>query len=248
VSQERDQSQKVTLGLLGQAEALNHLGELATRTAGTPQARQHHTQALAIARGISASPEAHAQEGLGHSHLQDGNPGQAAAHLLQALAIYQRIGAPAARRVQETLHQHGLTPTTEPAAPSSEGNQPRAPSHPNKPSRDKSPAGSAAEQPDLREHRRQAPSNANVHNGYLRAGADQRLLRAVTRFQVRRRADRRLRAAQIRLTGRDWPIADPDMPVLLLAVRPGPTWLRCMAQNQNCQRHLLRAGIFRSSP
>jgi len=138
--------------MLGQAEALNRLGELATRTKHTPQAREHHTRALAIARDVGAAPEeALALEGLGHSHLQDGSPGQATEYLRQALAIYQRIGAPAARRVQETLHQHRLTSTAEPAAASSQRNQPRAPSHPSKPPRDKPPAGSAAEQPDLRE-------------------------------------------------------------------------------------------------
>jgi Flp pilus assembly protein TadD len=58
------------------------------------QAREHHTQALAIAGHIGAAPEqARALEGLGHTHLQDGNPGHAAAHLQQALVIYQRIGA-----------------------------------------------------------------------------------------------------------------------------------------------------------
>ena len=36
-------------------------------------------------------------------------------HLGQALAIYQRIGAPAARRVQETLLAHGLSPQAEEA-------------------------------------------------------------------------------------------------------------------------------------
>jgi tetratricopeptide (TPR) repeat protein len=138
--------------LLGQAEALNYLGELATRTTNPQQAREHHSQALAIARDVGAAPEeALALEGLGRSHLQDGHPGQATEYLRQALAIYQRLGAPAARRVQQTLYQHGLTPTTEPAAPSSESNQPRGPSHPKKPSTDKSSAGNAAEQPDLRE-------------------------------------------------------------------------------------------------
>jgi hypothetical protein len=52
--------------------------------------------------------EARAQEGIGNSHLQDGNPGQAAAQLRQALAIYQRIGSPGAQRVRETLRQYGL--------------------------------------------------------------------------------------------------------------------------------------------
>ena len=35
---------------LGQARALNNLGQLATRTAATHQARRHHAEALAIAR------------------------------------------------------------------------------------------------------------------------------------------------------------------------------------------------------
>ena len=95
------------------------------------QARGHHAQALAIARDLGAAPEeARALEGLGHSHLQDGNTGQAAAHLRQALAIYQRIGAPAARRVQKTIQYRKLTTTTpepQPAAPSSKGHQPDAP-------------------------------------------------------------------------------------------------------------------------
>ena len=103
---------------LGQAEALNRLGELATRTSATGQARKRHAQALAIARDLSAAPEeAHALEGLGQSHLQDGDPGQAAAHLRQALTIYQRIGAPAARRVQKTLHDHKLTSALPTAPP-----------------------------------------------------------------------------------------------------------------------------------
>jgi len=109
---------------LGQAEALNRLGELATRTAGTAQAHERHAQALAIARDIRAAPEeARALEGLGQAHLQDGNLGQAAAHLRQALTIYQRLGAPAARRVQETLQMHRLIPTPEPqpAGPNSDG-------------------------------------------------------------------------------------------------------------------------------
>jgi tetratricopeptide (TPR) repeat protein/transcriptional regulator with XRE-family HTH domain len=137
---------------LGEAEILNRLGELALRTSAIQQAREHHTQALAIARDLGAAPEeARALEGLGNCHLHDGNPGEASAHLRQALAIYQRIGTPAVQRVQETLHQYGLTSTTtEPAAPSGEGNRPRTPPDPQKPSRDKSSAGSAAEQLDLR--------------------------------------------------------------------------------------------------
>jgi len=51
---------------LGQAEALNRLGELSSRTSATGQAREHHTRALAIARDIGVpSEEARALEGLG---------------------------------------------------------------------------------------------------------------------------------------------------------------------------------------
>ena len=117
--------------LLGQAEALNRLGELSLRTSAPGQARDQHTRALAIARDISAAPEeARALEGIANTYLREGNSGQATADLLQALTIYQRLGAPAARRVQQTLEDHGLTstpPQPGPAAPGSEGHQPRSP-------------------------------------------------------------------------------------------------------------------------
>jgi tetratricopeptide (TPR) repeat protein/transcriptional regulator with XRE-family HTH domain len=95
----------------GQADVLNGLGELSSRTADSQRAREYHSQALAIARDLGAPLEqARGLEGIGHSHLRDGNPGEGIAHLEQALAIYQRIGTPRARRVQETLRQHPLTP------------------------------------------------------------------------------------------------------------------------------------------
>jgi tetratricopeptide (TPR) repeat protein/transcriptional regulator with XRE-family HTH domain len=109
---------------LGEAEALNRLGELATRTGATGWAQELHSQALAIAQDIKAAfEEARALDGLGHSYLEGGDLGQAAAHLAQAFAIYQRIGAPVARRVQKTLHDHGLTSAAhspQPAAGSSQ--------------------------------------------------------------------------------------------------------------------------------
>jgi hypothetical protein len=104
--------------LLGQAEALNRLGELATRTSATGPAGTCHTQALAIARDLGAAPEeARRLEGIGHSYLRVGNPAQAAAPLRDALAIYQRIGSPAAQRVEEALRQHGLCPASAHPAP-----------------------------------------------------------------------------------------------------------------------------------
>jgi tetratricopeptide (TPR) repeat protein len=95
---------------LHQAEALNRLGELSSQTSATGQAREQHAKALAIARDIGMPfEEARALEGLAMAHLRDGNPGQAAPHLRQALSIYERIGAHAARRLQQTLHDNGLT-------------------------------------------------------------------------------------------------------------------------------------------
>ena len=92
----------------GQAETLNCLGELASRTADGRQARDYHARALAIAREIGILPEeARALEGIGHSHLDDGHASEGTAYLGQALTIYQRIEAPAARRVQESLLQLG---------------------------------------------------------------------------------------------------------------------------------------------
>jgi hypothetical protein len=95
---------------------LNGLGELSSRTAKTLQARDYHSQALAIARDLGAPlEEARALEGIGHSHLQDGNHGEGIAHLKQALVIYRRIGTPGARRVQETLRQHASKPASPPS-------------------------------------------------------------------------------------------------------------------------------------
>ena len=104
---------------LGQAETLNGLGELSSRTGDRRQARDQHAQALAIARDLGTAPdEARALEGIGRSHLHDGHDSEGTACLRQALAIYQRIGSPAARRVQQTLHDHharhdSLTPAPE---------------------------------------------------------------------------------------------------------------------------------------
>ena len=110
----------------GQAEVLNDLGEMLSRSGDGQQARDHHARALAIAREISSPvEEARALEGIGHCLHRDGDVGGAAAHWQQALAIYERIGAPDARRIQETLRQHGIT--TAPPPPSGQRRQPGAP-------------------------------------------------------------------------------------------------------------------------
>jgi tetratricopeptide (TPR) repeat protein/transcriptional regulator with XRE-family HTH domain len=90
------------------ATALNSLGELSFQTSATQEARSHHSQALAIAGELGAPlEEARAREGLGRSLLHQ-DSAEAAAHLRHALEIYQNIGAPDARRVQDTLDDHGL--------------------------------------------------------------------------------------------------------------------------------------------
>jgi DNA-binding SARP family transcriptional activator/tetratricopeptide (TPR) repeat protein len=95
----------------GEAAALNSLGWLASRTTQTRLARDHHAQALAIARDIGVPlEEGRALEGIGQSCLQEGNPGQAVTYLQQALTIYQRLGSPYARRVQKTLRRCGPQP------------------------------------------------------------------------------------------------------------------------------------------
>jgi Tfp pilus assembly protein PilF len=93
----------------GEAQALNHQGELSLASGEPAEARDRYEEALAIAVSIAARPEqARALEGLGRCHLQDGQPDRAAERLRQALDIYQRAGSPDADRVQELLRDHGL--------------------------------------------------------------------------------------------------------------------------------------------
>jgi tetratricopeptide (TPR) repeat protein len=90
------------------AMALNSLGELLFQTSATQEARSQHSRALAIAREVGAPlEEGRALEGIGRSLLRQ-DSAEAAAHLRHALEIYQNIGAPGARRVQDTLGDHGL--------------------------------------------------------------------------------------------------------------------------------------------
>ena len=92
----------------GLAKALNSLGELSLCTSAPGEAARHCGQALAISRELGTPhEEARALEGIGRS-LLGRDPAEAAVRLRQALAIYQRIGVPDARRVEDTLTQHGL--------------------------------------------------------------------------------------------------------------------------------------------
>jgi Tetratricopeptide repeat len=92
------------------AMALNSLGELSLRTAAAQDARDHHGQALAIARELGAPlEEARALEGIGCSLLHQ-DSAEAAAHLRHALAIYQNIGAPGARAPRPAAFRDGSPP------------------------------------------------------------------------------------------------------------------------------------------
>jgi hypothetical protein len=96
-------------------EALNSLGELASRTGASQQALDHHGQALDVAREMGTPlEEARALEGIGPCHLQDGHTRDGAARLQEALTIYQRTAAPAARRVHDTLLRHRQEQTDPP--------------------------------------------------------------------------------------------------------------------------------------
>ena len=77
-----------------------NLGELLSLSLAFREARGYFVQALSIARDIDTpAGEAQAREGIGRSHIQEGNLGQGARNLQQALAIYRRTGAPEAQRV-----------------------------------------------------------------------------------------------------------------------------------------------------
>jgi hypothetical protein len=108
---------------LGQAETLNSLGDLASRTADTEQSAVHYSQALAIACDISAPlEEARALEGLGRADLQAGDTGHAVPRLRQALAIYRRLGNPAAAGLTLLLlHHHADSQHHSPAPPTRSG-------------------------------------------------------------------------------------------------------------------------------
>ena len=91
-----------------QAEVLNNLGELLRQSSARHRAREHHADALAIARDIGAPlDEARALEGIGQCDIQDGNRADGTEYLRQALAIYQRIGVPGIHRIREYLRDHG---------------------------------------------------------------------------------------------------------------------------------------------
>jgi tetratricopeptide (TPR) repeat protein len=89
---------------LGEAEALNDMGELSLGSSSPAEAISYHQEALAVATAI-ASPleEARAFEGIGQCQIRIGESGDYAASLQQALAVYQKIGSPNAERVKTAL-------------------------------------------------------------------------------------------------------------------------------------------------
>ena len=89
---------------IGEAQALNAIGELALSATAPALARDWFTEALQIAYEISSGPyEAQALEGIGRCHLLDGEIATARMLLSQALEIYRRIGSPHADRLSALL-------------------------------------------------------------------------------------------------------------------------------------------------
>jgi len=81
--------------LLGQAEALNRLGELSLRTSAPGQARDQHTRALAIARDISAAPEEATDRGELESGALPRDRMAALSGPMASLAVGNRWAVPA---------------------------------------------------------------------------------------------------------------------------------------------------------
>ena len=106
-------------GRYGQAETLNNLGELLSQSSSSRQARDRHARALAIARAIGAPlEEARALEGIGQSHIHEGNPGDGAAHASPAGRhdSSARARSPEARQATAAVSAAALRPLGDAAA------------------------------------------------------------------------------------------------------------------------------------
>jgi Tfp pilus assembly protein PilF len=91
----------------GEAETLNHIGQLLLDAATPTAAYQQFTAALNIARRIGTpTHQARALEGIGHCLLHQSHHHDGIQHLHDALAIYRRINSPRADRVETSLHRH----------------------------------------------------------------------------------------------------------------------------------------------
>jgi tetratricopeptide (TPR) repeat protein len=90
--------------LAGEAESLNHLGDLYLDTATPTEAQQVYTRALTIATDIAlALEEARALEGVGRCLLLSGRHAEGGAMLRQSLTLYEEIGSPSANRVRSMM-------------------------------------------------------------------------------------------------------------------------------------------------
>jgi tetratricopeptide (TPR) repeat protein len=100
---------------IGPIGPLIGLGDVESHEGATDRARDYYRQALIIVREQNVpSEEAHALEGIGLSHLKDGDRDDGITSLREALAIYQRLGSPFAARVREVLQdQEAGTQTRE---------------------------------------------------------------------------------------------------------------------------------------
>jgi tetratricopeptide (TPR) repeat protein/transcriptional regulator with XRE-family HTH domain len=89
---------------LGATDPLINLGNVESHEGSTARARDYYRQALDVLRKHNLpGEEARALEGIGLSHLKDGDHDDGIASLQEALAIYQRIDSPFTARVRQVL-------------------------------------------------------------------------------------------------------------------------------------------------
>jgi tetratricopeptide (TPR) repeat protein len=89
---------------IGEAEALNGLGEAYLATQQPAEARAAHSRALDLAsQSGDKSEQARARAGLARSHHAAGDPAQALDHWREALALYSELGTPEADQIRAQL-------------------------------------------------------------------------------------------------------------------------------------------------
>jgi len=99
--------------VIGPIGPLIGLGDIESHEGATDRARDYYRQALIIVREQNVPiEEAHALEGIGLSHLKDGDREDGIVSLREALAIYQRIGSPFAARVRQVLEDQEASTLT----------------------------------------------------------------------------------------------------------------------------------------
>jgi transcriptional regulator with XRE-family HTH domain len=101
-------ARKDTAQLLARALGLTGPAQSAFEAAARGRAPADAVFAGGVASIGAPTDQARALEGIGRTHLNDGQPSQAAPPLRQALAIYQRLRSPHTPRIETLLREHDL--------------------------------------------------------------------------------------------------------------------------------------------